>query len=256
MRPGDSMSSEDNQKWVKRTELQEALCCYMTHTLIYINIVRGFCEGFSIWMVWRDEEINSMAEIKERADKVDLNLSHVKKSEHKGKAFLEYFWSKLSQLTADGRFGELENKLDEVLEYTLGGLEKFDCFLDAVEKLAVTSLHIFMENQVLDLPKDFHFKHVQAVITAARQICPLLLEFKRDARVFFSPKLQNVDVLKYQLDRYMQTTKKICEKLEKSCSRDFCLKLTEKPVIDVNVDLSGDEIQRMLHHIKDLHEIR
>ncbi|XP_047428595.1 uncharacterized protein LOC124998334 isoform X2 [Mugil cephalus] len=239
-----------------RKELHEALCHYTTDTLTYIHTVRGFCEGFSKWMDRRDTELDMMRDIKDRVDKVSLTISHVSQSESKGKALKEYLENKFTQVTADRRRAELENELDEVLKDTLEGLEKLDCFLDAVEKLAVTSLHVFTENQVLRLPKEISFDLVRVVITAARLVCPLLLDFKRDARVFFSPKLQNVDVLKYQLDRYMKTTKKMCEKLEKSCLSDFCPKLTEKPVIDVNVELPEDEMQRMLHHINHLHEIR
>ncbi|KAK2893459.1 hypothetical protein Q8A73_015943 [Channa argus] len=109
----------------------------------------------------------------------------------------------------------LEKELAGVLKDTLGGLEKLDCFLDAVEKLAVTSLHVFVENQVLHVPEEINLEHVQVVITAARLICPQLLEFKRDAKVLFFPRLQNVEVLSFQLDKYIQTTKKICETLEK-----------------------------------------
>ncbi|XP_047460305.1 uncharacterized protein LOC125019530 [Mugil cephalus] len=234
-----------------RTELEEALCRYMTHALIYINILRGFCEGFSIWKDWRDEEINSMKVIKDRAD--ELKFSHVRESEDKGKAFQKYMKSNLRHVFAD-RCEELRQELGGVLKKTLEGLEKLDCFLDAVERLAVTSPHIFMENQVLRLPEDF--RHVQVVITGARQVCPRLLEFKRDAKDFFTPKLQNVDVLIYQLGKYVQTTQEICEELEKRCLKVFGLKLTNKPVIDMNVDLSEEEIQRMLHHINHLREIR
>uniref|UniRef100_A0A3B5AV75 Si:ch73-233k15.2 n=1 Tax=Stegastes partitus TaxID=144197 RepID=A0A3B5AV75_9TELE len=85
---------------------------------------------------------------------------------------------------------ELEKELDEVLKDTLGGLEKLHCFLDAVEKLAVTSLHVFMENQVFHLPKEISCEYVQVVIGAARLICHVLLEFKRDAHVFFRPKIR------------------------------------------------------------------
>ncbi|XP_042360951.1 apolipoprotein L4-like [Plectropomus leopardus] len=164
--------------------------------------------------------------------------------------------SKVTQVTADSRRAELEKELAAVLKGTLGGLEELDRFLDAVETLAVTSLHVFKEeNQVLRLPEGISPEDVQVVITAARLICPLLLEFKRDASVFFLPKLQNVEVLSYQLDKYIQTTQKICEKLDKSCLFEFCLKDTET-VVDLNVDLSEDDIQRMLHHINLLDEIR
>ena len=102
-----------------------------------------------------------------------------------------------------------------MLRTTLGGLEKLDCFLAAVEKLAVTSLHVFKENQVLDLSKEINLEQVQVVIIASRLLCPLLLVFKRDAKVFFLPKLQNVEVLARQLDRYIQTTKTIFKMFEK-----------------------------------------
>ena len=196
-----------------RKELQEALCCYTSDTLIYIDTVREFCEGNPKWMLRREEELQMMRDIKDRVDSTDLSISHVTQSKNKGKAFVDYMKSKV---TADRRRAELEEELAAVLKATLGGLEKLDCFLDAVENLAVTSLHVFMEeNQVLHLPEGISPEHVQQVISAAQRICPLLLEFKRDANVFFLPKLQNVEVLAYQLDRYIQTTQNICENLQK-----------------------------------------
>uniref|UniRef100_A0A4W6DZW4 Apolipoprotein L n=1 Tax=Lates calcarifer TaxID=8187 RepID=A0A4W6DZW4_LATCA len=239
-----------------REELQEALCRYVTDTLIYIDTVRGFCEKISKWALGRETELNMMMDIKDRADSIDLNIGHVSQSENKGKALWEYMKSKVTQVTADSRRVELKQELEAVLKDTLGGLEKLDCFLDAVEKLAVTSLHVFMENQVLHLPEGINLEQVEVVITAARLICPLLLEFKRDAQVFFLPELQNVEVLSYQLDKYIQTTQTICGKLEKSSLIDFCLKMTEKTMIDLDVDLSEDDIQRMLYHINQLEEIR
>ncbi len=175
--------------------------------------MKGFCEKISEWTDARKKELIKMRDIKDRADKIDLNISYVTKSKTKGKAFGEYMNSKMS---VDSKRAELEKELAAVLKDTLGGLKKLDCFLDAVEKMAVTSLHVFMEeNQVLHLPKGISREHVQVAITAARQVCPLLLEFKRDASVFFLPKLQNVEVLKHQLDQYLQTTQKICEEFKK-----------------------------------------
>ncbi|XP_074511973.1 uncharacterized protein LOC141780582 [Sebastes fasciatus] len=243
-----------------RKELQEALCCYTADTLIYIDTVREFCERSPKWMLGRETELNMMVDIKERADSIDLSIGHFTQSENKGKrgkAFLEYMKSKFTQVTADSRRAELEKELAAVLKDTLRSLEKLDCFLDAVENLAVTSLHVFMEeNQALHLPKGISLEQVQVVITAARKICHLLLEFKRDASVFFLPKLQNVEVLSYQLNRYIKTTQKICEKLEKSSFSDFCLNMNDETLVDLDVDLSEDDIQRMLHHINQFDEIR
>ncbi|XP_026228877.1 uncharacterized protein LOC113170798 isoform X2 [Anabas testudineus] len=238
-----------------RQELQEALCRYTTDTITFINSVRGFCEGISKWLLRRETELNMMMDIKERADSINLNIDHVTKSESKGQAFWQYMKSKVTTVTADTRLKELENELAAVLKDTLEGLDKLDCFLDAVEKLAVTSLHVFTNN-VLLLPKELSLKDVQFVITVARMICPHLLEFKRDAKVFFFPRLQNVEVLSYQLDKYIQTTKTICDSLEKSCFGEISPKMMVEAVVDLDVGFSEDDIQRMLDHINQLDEIR
>ncbi|KAL3053515.1 hypothetical protein OYC64_005950 [Pagothenia borchgrevinki] len=162
-----------------------------------------------------------------------------------------------SKVTADRRRAELEKELAAVLKSTLEGLEELDCFLDAVENLAVTSLPLFMEeNQVLHLPGGISPVTVQLVIIAARMVCPHLLKFKRDADAFFCPKLHNGEVLAYQLDKYIRTTENICEKLEKSSFCDFCLKMNDDTLVDLDVDLSEDDTQRMLHHINQLEELR
>ncbi|KAK1878249.1 Apolipoprotein L3 [Dissostichus eleginoides] len=197
-----------------------------------------------------------MIDIKTRADAIDLCIGHVTQSQTRGKAFLQYMKSKVTQGTADRR-AELEEELAALLKSTLEGLEVLDCFLAAVENLAVTSLPLFMEeNQVLHLPEGISPVTVQLVIIAARKICPHLLEFKRVADAFFCPKLQNVEVLAYQLDKYIRTTENICEKLEKSSFCDFCLKMNDDTLVDLDVDLSEDDTQRMLHHINQLEELR
>ncbi|KAM8725149.1 uncharacterized protein AB9X84_004573 isoform 2-T2 [Acanthopagrus schlegelii] len=274
-----------------RQQLQEALCRYTTDTLTYFDTVRGFCQGISSWMHARKTELVHMMDIKDRADKIDLSFSHVTQSQTKGKALGEYIKNKVTIKSADSSRAKLEKELADVLKSTLGGLKKLDHFLEAVEKLAVTSLHVFMdENQMLHLPKGITLEHVQVVIIAARLICPLLLKFKRDASVFFLPKLQNVEVLSYQLEKYTETTQIICEMLEKSqhllsmttttqadlgvnlseddAQRIIChinqqvelgllfQRATTKPVVDLDVDLSDDEIQTMLGHINQLNEIR
>ncbi|KAK9534609.1 hypothetical protein VZT92_007043 [Zoarces viviparus] len=240
-----------------RKELQEALCCYIGDTLIYIDTVREFCERSQKWMLGRETELNMMMDIKDRADNIDLSIDHVTKSETKWKALSEYMKSKVTQVTADSRRAELETELAAVLKDTLGGLQKLDCFLDAVENLAVTSVHVFtVENPMLHLPEGISPEDVQLVITAARMICPLLLKFKRDASVFFHPKLQNVEVLSYHLNECIKTTKEICGKLEKSSLCDFCIEMNDESLVDLDVDLSEDDVQMMLCHINQLDDIR
>uniref|UniRef100_A0A3Q3N251 Apolipoprotein L n=1 Tax=Mastacembelus armatus TaxID=205130 RepID=A0A3Q3N251_9TELE len=233
-------------------ELQEALWRYVTDTLICIDTVRDFCDRSSKWILRRETELNMMMDIKDRAEKI----SHVTKSKNKGKAFLQYMKSKVTpQVTVDSRRAELEKELADVLEDTLKGLEKLNWFLDAVEKLAVTSLFVFVENQLVHLPEEISLNHIQVVIIAAQLVCPRLLEFKRDAKVFFFPRLQNVEVLSYQLDKYIQTTKEICDKLEK-ISIKSSLKMNNNTMVDLDEDLSEDDIQRMLCHINQLDVIR
>ncbi|KAL6102475.1 uncharacterized protein ACO6RY_02080 [Pungitius sinensis] len=203
-----------------RKELQEAMCCYTIDTLIYISTVREFCEQVHKWTLGRETELDKMKDIKERADASKFTLAA---------------W----------------------LKDTLGGLEKLHCFLDAVENLAVTSLHVFTcENSMLHLPEGIRPQDVEDVIKDARKTCPLLIEFRRDATAFFLPKLQNVEVLSYQLDKYIKSTQTICGTLEKSSLSDFCIEMNDETLVDLNVDLSEDDIQRMLRHIKKLKEIR
>ncbi|KAM9392398.1 uncharacterized protein KZ484_003858 isoform 2-T2 [Pholidichthys leucotaenia] len=236
-----------------RTKLREALSSYITETFTHINTVRGFCEKSSRWMLAREEEITQVADIKKRADKIDLLFSHVIRSEKKGETMGEFIDDKWKQLTTDSRPAELEKELAEVLSNTLRGLKKFDLFLAAVEKLAVTSLHVFKENKVVQLPAEINLENVRAVITAARQNCPLLLEFKRDSRVFFFPKLQNVEVLKDQLDRYLQTTRKLLDEILEKSTVIVCLNM--RLVVDLSVDLSEDDIEKMLDDIDQLNKI-
>ncbi|KAA8585492.1 hypothetical protein FQN60_004186, partial [Etheostoma spectabile] len=74
-----------------------------------------------------------MRDIKHRTDNIDLGISHVTQSEKKGKAFWEYMTSKVTSVTRDSRRAELEKELAGVLKDTLRGLQKLDCFLDALE---------------------------------------------------------------------------------------------------------------------------
>ncbi|KAG7504880.1 apolipo L4 [Solea senegalensis] len=147
-------------------------------------------------------------------------------------------------------------ELAAVMEDTREGLAKLDPFLDALEKLAVTSPHVFTHNRVLVFPEGTSFECVEVIINAARQLCPLLLEFKRDAQVFFMPKLQNVEVLAYQLEKYIQTTQKICATLKKRFLSDFKLKTMDETVVNLPVDVSEDDVRRMLDHVNQLDEIR
>ncbi|XP_069572156.1 apolipoprotein L3-like [Brachyistius frenatus] len=226
-----------------RKELQEALSRYASDTLTDIRTAAGFCKTFPEWIFQREKELERMLDIKTRAD-------------NKRKAFMASMKSKVMPGTVARQKEELEKELAIVLKETLGGLESLDLFLEAVEKLAVTSLHVFTENRVLRLPEKFDLEQVEVPIAAAQLVCPLLLEFKRDDHVFFLPRLQNAEVLAYQLDRYIQSVQTVCEKMEKSRFSNVCPKTSEETVVELDADWTDDEVRRMLDHINQLHEIR
>uniref|UniRef100_A0A8C5NEW4 Uncharacterized LOC114467803 n=1 Tax=Gouania willdenowi TaxID=441366 RepID=A0A8C5NEW4_GOUWI len=236
-----------------RKKLPNALCRYTTDTLSYILTVKSFCENSSKWMLWRETELDLMMDIKDRMDQI----TKVTDAKNKGQAFLKHMKNMFTPAASVvNQYAELEKELSEVLRDTLDGLNKLDCFLDAVEKLAVTSLHVFMENEMLCLPVDVTLSDIQVVLLATASISPLLLEFKKENEEFFLPKLKNLEVIAYRLDKYIQTIETICEKLEKSCSCDFSLKKTNNIKVNVHKGLSKDYIQKMLDHINLLDEIR
>ncbi|XP_029913795.1 uncharacterized protein LOC115363657 [Myripristis murdjan] len=149
-----------------------------------------------------------------------------------------------------------EADLNSVLKKALGGLEKLDSFLDAVERLAVTSLQVFMKNKVLQLPQEISLEKVQAVINDSSRSCPFLLEFKRDDSTFFRPNIKNAEVFAVHLGRYLWITQKLCSMIEKSSVNDLWQIRTELKMVHLAVDLSEENIQNMLGHIRQLVSIR
>ncbi|XP_034047055.1 uncharacterized protein LOC117528527 [Thalassophryne amazonica] len=236
---------------VTREKVEEALSQYVTQTLTHIETVTEFLDKISKWMLQRETELNMMIDINDRA------TGPVSQSEGKWAAFVAYMKHSFNQINAEERHAKLSEELAVVVKHVLEGLEELDCFLDAVERLAVTSRHIFMEdNQVLDLPERIRCEDICDIITAAGLVCPLLLQFQRDANVFFSPNLHTVVVLIYQLNKYIQTTQKICTRMKKSCTCNFSTRTSTKTLVSLTVDLSEDELQWMLSRIDLLTNIR
>ncbi|KAM9434118.1 uncharacterized protein Hap1MRO34_002766 [Clarias gariepinus] len=242
-----------------REKLEEQLGEYILHTLKYTETVKEFCDGESKWTLQRETELDTMRDIKDRADQITLKFDHVQKAENKAKALGEYMWNGLSQVTADSRKQELEKELGEVLKNTLEGLEKLHYFLDAVEKLAVTSLFVFMGESFM--PKGVSSMSVRSVISAARMASPLLVHFKRDAGAFFLPNLYNIEVLAFQLDKYIRVTQQICEKMEKK-SRSISYSggvrewKTGKSSLKFNLNMSEESVQKLYDQLVQLIKIR
>uniref|UniRef100_A0A3Q0SQL5 Apolipoprotein L n=1 Tax=Amphilophus citrinellus TaxID=61819 RepID=A0A3Q0SQL5_AMPCI len=161
-----------------REKLQESLCHYTKD----IKQVIKFCEEFPKWKHAREEEIKNMMDIKDEADKIS-------QSEKKGKASNWFRRRKLPKMTTDSRYEELEKELDKALTETPEGLKSLSCFLGAVEKL----------NEMLHFPEEINL---------------LLLELKGEAKTldihkpFEVPKLENVEAMKHQLERYIDNMDK------------------------------------------------
>lgn len=200
-----------------REDLQATLGRYATDTLQHINTVKGFSNRISRWTLGRGVEIEMMLDIKERAEKVNLSFSHVGQSENKGKALGEYMSSVFTlQVILDKKLAVLEEELGVVLKTTLKGLLELNEFLDALEKLAFTSLHVFRENNnMLHLPPGISLGLVQDIITAAQRTCPLRLMLMLDTDDFFLPQLQNLEVLLFQMSKYVTISQRMCDKMQK-----------------------------------------
>ncbi|XP_036446440.1 apolipoprotein L3-like [Colossoma macropomum] len=237
--------------------LQARLQGYILETLEDIKTVRSFCDKEPKWTLQRETELDMMRDIKDRADQISLQFDHVKKAENKAKAFGEYLWSGLTQVTADSKREELEKELGEVLKNTLEGLEKLQHFLDAVERLAVTSLFVFMGESFL--PKGVSDAAVRSVITTARIVSPLLIHFKRDAGAFFLPSLHNVDVLAFQLDKYIRITQQLCMRMEKKSMSVSCsggIYEWKNGSSSLKLNMSEDSLQKLDDHLSQLIIIR
>uniref|UniRef100_A0A8C6UQ09 Si:ch73-233k15.2 n=1 Tax=Neogobius melanostomus TaxID=47308 RepID=A0A8C6UQ09_9GOBI len=193
-------------------KLEEALTSYAMDTFSYIETMKDFLDGLSKWMLMRKTELNVLLDIKERAASIELSVSHVTQSQVK-------MGLKFVPSVVERQRKELQGELAATLKTSLMGLAALGRFLDAVERLCVTSVHVFQEdNPVLLLPEEGALDTVQHVIIAAQGICPHLVEFKRDNADFFSPKLQNVEVLAYQLDKYIKAVQMICGTIKKGIS--------------------------------------
>ncbi|KAI4882395.1 hypothetical protein NFI96_030965, partial [Prochilodus magdalenae] len=195
---------------------EEQLREYILETLRYVKTVKSFCDSEQQWTLHRKQELKMVRNVKSRADKFSGSFSKQ----------------------------DLEKELGAVLCDTLEGLKKLHHFLDAVEKLAVTSLFVFMDKSYL--LEGVNAEAVRSVISAARMVSPLLIHFKRDDGAFFFPRMGNVDVLAFQLDKYIRITQQLCKIMSKptqSCS--FTISESMKNTINQLSKIREDESFRM-----------
>ncbi|XP_019745457.1 uncharacterized protein apol isoform X2 [Hippocampus comes] len=222
-----------------RNALKEALTCYASATLCDMSTVSHFCKGMSEWRLQRDNEINTIKDIIIRAE---LKL---------GRNILMYVKNKMA---AENRQTALEAGLAAVLKDILLGLEELEVFVMALERLATTSLLVFRD-EVVKLPQGLGCWDVAVAVASARRACPLAAELKQDAKVVFLPRLDNAAVLAHLLDKHVQTAQQMCLLMDKSK-----VNVVPKTGLDVRVelpmDLSSEDTQRMFGHIQKCDQIR
>ncbi|KAL7849708.1 hypothetical protein SRHO_G00190570 [Serrasalmus rhombeus] len=178
-----------------RPELLKQVKKYITDTFDDIKTVKDFCDTEPEWTSKREMEIQKM----------------------RAKSCTDAFFLFLGV-----------NKLKAVMKDTLEGLEKLHHFLGAVERLAVTSLFVFLDTR---FPiEGVNTEAVRSVISTARTVSPHLIHFKRDNKAFFLPELDNVDLLVYQLHKYICITKWLCKKM-KRVGGGACLNTGGKSVL-------------------------
>ncbi|CAL8310549.1 unnamed protein product [Arctogadus glacialis] len=237
------MPEEDH---IRRPNAEEMLQSYVSDSL---DTVTSFCNENSKWRLERETELGLMRDIKERASRLNLGFLQVFQSKDKGKAFLEYI---CNLLFPGSKRKQLEKELVALLKKTREGVEKLTCFLDAVEKLAVTSLQVFTGGEeVVKLSLGISLESVEAIISAARLVCLRLLHLKRQAEVFFTPSLHNVAVFEAELERYIDTTAKICTIMEKSSAVGF-----DDEQVQLAKNLTSDVMQNINSHVDQLSDIR
>lgn len=234
-----------------RDILQKALCLYMADTFNYIHTIKNFVDDSPEWLKIRRKESQMIADIQNRSKK---NENQKSKNDN---AFVEFLQINAIPGNAESSLAEyqqeLQMELKASLEKTMLGLEELSVFLEAVEKLSVTSLHVFTPSQVLQLSDGADLGLVYSIILIAAAVCPVLLSFKRDNKVFFSPKLENTEVLHQLLNRYIEVIKTVCGAFRECSVEDFCL---DKPMIVLKEDIPNDDTDRMIQRLKLLEKIR
>ena len=168
-----------------RAEAVGSLQQYVSETLTYIDAVHNFCGGKTAGRWGGDQGLSTLL----------------------GKDF--------PKLEKDVQ----QKTLAAVLKTTQEELKELTNFLDAVEKLAVTSLQVITGGgEVVQLSLGISLESVKDVISAAWLVCPFLLQFKRDAEVFFQPSLHNLAIFEAELNTYIDTMGIICRCMKQRCA--------------------------------------
>ncbi|XP_072560668.1 uncharacterized protein apol [Paramormyrops kingsleyae] len=214
------------------TKLQLSVDDYISETLKYIEAIQVFLDKESEWFCKREEEMNKMKDIKKKANNMTIKLSI--------------------------RMKKLEKELSAVVKDLISGLKELQPFLEALEKLAVTSPFVFDE-RLCWLPAGNTVTDVFSFIHAARMSCGLLVHFKKDIENFFQPNLVIVEILVSELQRMIGFSKDICEIMEKRCKNIVFPRWNsgrQHTCLQFYLHLSPDAVNMMSNHVNNLSKIR
>ncbi|KAK7895608.1 hypothetical protein WMY93_020933 [Mugilogobius chulae] len=228
-------SETEISKWIRaradlwRRELEEGLNKYVSETFSHMKRVKNFIVRSNEWIKERQKEKSTLEKIPEKADDIHNRQNLQKQAEEQRK---------------------LQMELERLMRSIRKGLNEMQHFLEAVEKLAVTSVKVFDQNQVLQLSEETDLESVKKILFAAQLVCPLLLLFKRSHKPhgFFGAKVDNVEVIRAQLKQYIFSSVTSVQLSEDDLS------LT-RPTLVLKPDLSEDDVERVLINTNTLHQI-
>nr|XP_023652603.1 uncharacterized protein LOC111835979 isoform X1 [Paramormyrops kingsleyae]XP_023652605.1 uncharacterized protein LOC111835979 isoform X1 [Paramormyrops kingsleyae]XP_023652606.1 uncharacterized protein LOC111835979 isoform X1 [Paramormyrops kingsleyae]XP_023652607.1 uncharacterized protein LOC111835979 isoform X1 [Paramormyrops kingsleyae]XP_023652608.1 uncharacterized protein LOC111835979 isoform X1 [Paramormyrops kingsleyae]XP_023652609.1 uncharacterized protein LOC111835979 isoform X2 [P len=205
---------------------------YISETLSYIPTVQGFLHKESEWFCKREKEMNKMKDIRKKANNMTIKLSI--------------------------RMKKLEKELSAVVKDVISGLKELQPFLEALEKLAVTSTFVFDE-RLCWLPAGNTVTDVISFIHAARMSCGLLVYFRKDTEKFFQPSLDNVEILVSELQEIICFSQDICKIMEKRCKNKVFPRWNsgeQHTCLQFYLHLSPDAVNMMSNHVNNLSKIR
>ncbi|XP_043088507.1 apolipoprotein L3-like [Puntigrus tetrazona] len=205
-----------------RGRLQDRLTEYVSDTIGCIETLKDFCDQEQEWASGRKAEIEKLKEIGKNDDVEE----------------------------------EKEKKMEVVLRDTIEGLKKVESFLEAMEKLTVTSRSVFVER--VFLLRGERPETVQSVISDAKIDAPILLQFKKKPESFFQPMFDNLEILINQLINYITRTKHLCHRVRQNSvlAVDIYNRNSHEPLVQLILDADEDTMSQMHDTLEQLSQIR
>ncbi|KAK7883950.1 hypothetical protein WMY93_027073 [Mugilogobius chulae] len=192
-----------------RSKLEDELGKYVSDTFSCIKTIKHFVSGSLKWIEEKEEEKCTLAKIPEKLNEIHNSNNY------------NIIPAIASRQRAED-VEKLQTELEDLIQKILKGLREIQTFLEAVEKLAVTSEPVFDQNHVLQLE-------------------------------IFKAKLHNVEVMENQMNQYIRLIKNFCNAFKECSVADLSL---TRPTLVLKPDLSEDDVEKVLRNINILQQIR